>query len=85
MIFIVNTFIFKRVITVNIQEITGIRKSFYSYPFSKIQYYGIETAGLLDIDSELILGFADGIKLVLDFVYKVNIEKICSLISSYIL
>ena len=75
----------KRVITVNIQEITGVRKSIFSYPYSKIQYYGIETAGLLDVDSELTLGFADGIRLVLDFTFKVNIEKICSLISEYIL
>lgn len=67
---------------VKILLMDGVRKSIYSYPYSKIQYYGIETAGLLDVDSELTLGFADGIRLVLDFTFKVNIEKICSLISS---
>lgn len=75
----------KRIITANIQAVTGIKKSFYSHPYSKIIYYGIETAGVLDIDSELILGFADGIQILLDFTYKVNIEKICSTISNYLL
>ena len=75
----------KRIITANIQAVTGTKKSFYSYPYSKIQYYGVETAGVLDIDSELILDFADGVRLSFDFTYKVNIEKICSTISSFIL
>ena len=75
----------KRVITANIQAVTGVKKSFYSYPYSRIQYYGIETAGVLDIDSELVLGFNDGIRLAFDFSFKINIEKICSLISKYIL
>ena len=75
----------KRVIAINVQAITGVKKSFYSYPYSKIQYYGVETAGVLDIDSELVLGFADGIRLVFDFSFKINIEKICSLISEYVL
>ena len=75
----------KRIITVNIQEVTGTRKAFYSYPYSKIPSYGIETAGLVEVDSELVLVFADGVKLILDFTFKVNIEKICSLISSYAL
>ena len=75
----------KRIITINIQSVTGTKKTFYSYPYSRVQYYGIETAGVLDVDSELILSFADGIRLALDFVYKENIEKICALISNFIL
>ena len=29
----------KRVITANIQAVTGVKKSFYSYPYLRIQYY----------------------------------------------
>ena len=75
----------KRIITANIQDVTGTKKSFYSYPYSKVQYYGVETAGVLDIDSELILDFADGVSLTFDFTFKVNIENICATISNYIL
>ena len=50
----------KRIFVVNVQGITGKKTSYYSYPYSKIQYFGIETAGVLDIDSELIFAFANG-------------------------
>ena len=35
----------KRIFVVNVQGITGKKVSYYSYPYSKIQYFGIETAG----------------------------------------
>lgn len=38
-----------------------------SSPYSKVRYFGVETAGLLDIDSELILAFSNGEKLQFDF------------------
>lgn len=47
----------KRVIVVNVQGITGKKTSYFSYPYSKVLYFGIETAGVLDIDSELIMTF----------------------------
>ena len=40
----------KRVFVVNVQGIAGKKISYFSYPYSKVQYYGIETAGLVDID-----------------------------------
>ena len=46
-----------RVFVVNVQEIIRKKVSYFSYPYSKVQYWGIETAGLMDIDSELILVF----------------------------
>ena len=73
----------KRVITVNVQNLVGKRVSFFSYPYSKIQYYGIETAGVLDIDSELILAFSDGIKLTFDFRSRVDIKNISANIQKY--
>ena len=75
----------KRVFVVNVQGITVKKVSYYSYPYSKIQYFGIETAGVLDIDSELVLVFSDGNRLQFDFKAGVNIKGICAGISKYIL
>ena len=75
----------KRVIVVNVQGITGKKMSYFSYPYSKVLYFGIETAGVLDIDSELIMTFANGTVLQFDFRSKVDIKGICSNIQQYIL
>lgn len=75
----------KRVFVVNVQGITGKKISYFSYPYSKVLYYGIETAGLLDIDSELLLTFSNGTRLQFDFRSNVDIKKICAYISKYIL
>ena len=75
----------KRVFVVNVQGITGKKVSYYSYPYSKVQYFGIETAGVLDIDSELVLVFSNGNRLQFDFKAGVNIKGICAGISKYIL
>ncbi len=74
-----------RIFVVNVKGITGKKIAYFSYPYSKVQYYGIETAGLLDIDSELILAFGNGEVLQFDFKSNVDIKTISSLISKYIL
>lgn len=58
---------------------------YFSYPYSKIQYFGVETAGVLDIDSELIATFSNGAVLQFDFKSKVDIKRISALISNYII
>ncbi|MBR0418098.1 MAG: PH domain-containing protein [Erysipelotrichaceae bacterium] len=75
----------KRIMVVNVQGITGKKISYLSYPYSKVQYFGIETAGFLDIDSELILAFSNGAHLQFDFKTQVDIKRICSYISSYVI
>ncbi|MBR3168810.1 MAG: PH domain-containing protein [Erysipelotrichaceae bacterium] len=75
----------KRIFVVNVQGLTGKKVSYLSYPYSKVQYYGIETAGLLDIDSELILAFNNGANLQFDFKSHVDIKKLSNLISQYVL
>ena len=75
----------KRVIVVNVQGLTGKKVSYFSYPYSNVLYFGIETAGVLDIDSELIMTFANGTVLQFDFRSKVDIKGICSNIQQYIL
>lgn len=75
----------KRILVVNVQGITGKKRAYISYPYSKIQYFGVETAGVLDIDSELFLAFNDGKSLSFDFKTSVDIVSISKVISSYVL
>lgn len=75
----------KRVFVVNVQGLTGKKVSYFSYPYSKVQFYGIETAGVLDIDSELVLSFANGAVLQFDFKTNVDIQQISTMISNFIL
>ena len=74
-----------RIFVINVKGVTGKKVAYFSYPYSKIQYYGIETAGFLDIDSELIVAFSNGHILQFDFKSNVDIKTISTLISKYIL
>lgn len=75
----------KRIISVNVQGMTGKKKDFTSLPYSKIQTFSIETAGVLDIDSELEIWFS-GLGLVrFEFSGASNIVTIGKLISDAIL
>ena len=42
----------------NTQGITGRKKAFVMLPYSRIQAYAIESAGMIDFDSELKLWFS---------------------------
>lgn len=75
----------KRIITVNVQGITGKKKDFTSLPYSKIQAYSVETAGVLDMDSELELWFSGLGKVKLEFVAKADITSIGRAISEAVL
>lgn len=75
----------KRIFVVNVQGFTGKKVSYISYPYSKVQYYGIQTAGVWDIDSELILAFNNGAVLQFDFKTAMDITKLNNLISKYVL
>lgn len=75
----------KRIIAINVQGLTGTKKDFTSLPYSKIQAFSVETAGLLDLDSELDLWFS-GIGVVrLEFVREANVSEICRIISERVL
>lgn len=75
----------KRIIVVNVQGITGKKKDFTSLPYSKVQAYSVETAGVLDLDSELELWFSGLGKVRLEFVAQANITAICKALSTFIL
>lgn len=75
----------KRIIVINIQGVTGKKKAFTTLPYSKIQAMGVETAGVLDLDSELELWFSGLGKVKFEFVSEANILYICQIISAYLL
>lgn len=75
----------KRIFVVNVQGITGKKVSYMSYPYSKMVTYGIQTAGVLDFDSELVITMQNGMHLQFDFVNYVDIKTIVSNIQKYIL
>jgi hypothetical protein len=75
----------KRIFVINVQGLTGKKKDFTSLPYSKIQAYSVETAGVIDLDSELTLWFSGLGKIRLEFVAKANVSEICRMISEKVL
>lgn len=75
----------KRLITVNVQGLTGKKRDYSSLPYSKIQAWSIETAGRFDLDAELELWFSGLGKVRLDFKGQVDIRTIGQLIGRHVL
>ena len=75
----------KRIMVINVQGITGKKKDVTSMPYSKIQAHSVETAGVLDLDSELELWFSSLGKIKLEFVSRANVSEICRVISQHVL
>ena len=75
----------KRIFSINVQGITGKKKDFTSLPYSKIQAFSVETAGVLDLDSELELWFSGMGKVKFEFVSRADVSGICRFISGFVL
>ena len=77
----------KRIIAVDVQGITGKRKSFSTMPYSKIQYFSIQTPGFGELipDSELFIMFSKTFTAKFEFKGGVDIGKIGRMISEYVL
>lgn len=75
----------KRFIAVNVQGITGKKQDFTSMPYKKISVFSVETAGTLDLDSELELYFSGVGKVKFEFSGKSDIIQIGRLISEHML
>lgn len=75
----------KRAISVNVQGVTGKKKDFTSLPYSKIQAFSVETAGMLDMDSELELYFSGLGKVKFEFSGQSDVVRIGQLIGEYVL
>lgn len=77
----------KRTISIDVQGITGKRKSFATMPYSKIQYFSIQTPGFMELfpDSELFVMFTNGFTAKFEFKGAVDIGKIGRMLSEYVL
>ena len=75
----------KRIFAINVQGITGKKVDYTSLPYSKIQAFSVETAGVLDLDSELELWFSGLGKVKFDFVSRADVSQICKMISQRVL
>ena len=75
----------KRLIAVNVQGITGKKQDFSSLPYSKIQAFSVETAGVFDLDCELELWFSGLGKVRLEFTGNTDITAICRMIGDKVL
>lgn len=77
----------KRIISIDVQGITGKRKSFATMPYSKIQYFSIQTPGFMELipDSELFVMFTNGFTAQFEFKGTVDIGKIGRMLSEYVL
>ncbi len=77
----------KRIISIDVQGLTGKRKSYSSMPYSKIAFFAIQTPGFIEIvpDSELVIQFISGFTVTFEFKGNVDIGKIGQMISAYVL
>lgn len=75
----------KRIMSVNVQGMTGKKKDFSSLPYAKIQVFSVETSGVFDLDSELEMYFSGLGKVKFEFSGASDIVKIGQLIGSFIL
>jgi len=75
----------KRIISVNVQGLTGKKVDYTSIPYNRIQAYSVETAGFFDLDAELDLFLAGLGKIRFELKGSSNIVELCKVISEYIL
>lgn len=75
----------KRIISVNVQGITGKKIDYTSIPYSKIQVFSIETAGTLDLDAELDVTISGIGTIRFELKSSENIREIGKAISQYVL
>lgn len=75
----------KRVMSVNVQGLTGKKKDFTSIPYANIIAFSIETAGTVDADCELDLLLSTIGTVRFEFTNTTDIYRIGKAISQYVL
>ncbi len=77
----------KRIISIDVQGLTGKKKSYSSLPYSRIQYFSIQTPGFAELfpDSELFIMFSNTFTARFEFRGNVDIGLIGRMISEYVL
>jgi hypothetical protein len=73
----------KRIIAMDVQGITGMTKSYKSFPYSKISSFEIVTAGFMDADAEFRIWVAGLGAFEIKFAGKLNIREVVQQLSKY--
>ena len=75
------------VFTIDVQGITGKRKDFSTLPYSKLQYFSVQTPGFAEFipDCEMELFFTNGFKARFEFKGNCNIIELGRILSQYVL
>ena len=79
----------KRILIADKQGLTGKKVEYFSIPFNQIVTYSIETAGRLDLDSEIKLFLSGGMRIELQFMKDKHMDqllfKVYQLINDYVI
>ena len=75
----------RRIIALNIQGVTGKKKMFAVLPYRRIQAYAVESAGLLDFDSEMKVWLSGLGCVTLEFLSGSDLFGLCALMDRVIL
>lgn len=77
----------KRIIAIDVQGMTGKKKTFSTLPYSKVQFFTIQTPGFMELfaDTELMLVFSNGFTAKFEFRGNVDIGQLSRVISQYAL
>ena len=75
----------KRLLLVDKQGVTGKKTEYHSVPYAKISHFSVETAGTLDMDSELKVAMSGGAVFTRTFGRGVDIGDVQTVLASYVL
>ena len=75
----------KRIVSVNVQGVTGKKIDYTSIPYTKIQIFSIETSGTFDLDSELDVTISGLGTVRFELSSQTDIEKLGQFISTLVL
>ena len=77
----------KRIISIDVQGLTGKRKTYSTMPYGKIQFFSVQTPGFMEIfpDAELFIMFSNGFTAKFEFRGNTDIGRIGRMISEYVL
>ena len=70
-----------RLVIINVQGVTGKKKDFTSIPYKRINAYSGETAGVFDMEAELIIYLSSIGQLLFEFKGRSNVKAISKHIS----
>lgn len=75
----------KRIIAMDVQGITGSKKEFRSFPYSKISSFSVETAGTLDGDCDFKIWVSGVGVFEIKFRKNIDIKKIGQFLSNKVM